>query len=101
MPRIAAPSATCTASVGSARPSSAPPIAEIDPNFSGKEIVVGSRASMDGSALLAAPIEKLTNCRADDYGFGIHFASRFTRTMSQAVEGTVKPEWQSLHTQTC
>jgi hypothetical protein len=35
------------------------------------------------------------------YGLGIHFASRFTRTMSQAVLGIVRPEWQSLHTETC
>ena len=66
----------------------------------GNQTVVGTPASTDGLALVAATIEELTHRRDDDYGFGIHFASRLIRTISQAEPGTVKPEWQSVHTLT-
>lgn len=64
------------------------------------EIVAASPESTDGSAFLAALIEELAHRRDDGYGFGIHFASRLIRTISQAEPGTVKPEWQSVHTLT-
>src|SRR5690349_13500018 len=38
--------------------------------------------------------------RAGFYGFGIHFASRLIRAISQAVPGTVSPDWQSTQTRT-
>ena len=66
----------------------------------GNQTVVGMPASTDGSAFLEASIEELTHRRDDDYGFGIHFASRLIRTISHAEPGTVKPEWQSVHTLT-